>query len=97
MTCWGNAITSPSTPTTNFNLSPPHEPYQRRLLIDYFDSMMALDWLEEATCYDSNGNGLSSVVQDEFDYMKKSLMMIMQQVILVQFLYHQKKIGKLSH
>ena len=66
-------IGSPLTPTTNVDLSTPHEPCCRRSLVECFEHMMTLEESEEPDCYDSDGNGPPPVVLDEFEYSEKSL------------------------
>ena len=66
-------IGSPLTLTKHTNLSTSRDPCWQQSLVDCFESMLTYGESEEATWYDSAGNGPLPVVQDEFVYSEKSL------------------------
>ena len=66
-------IGSPLTSTTNMSFNTPHEPTQRRSLIEYFETLLTLSEAEKVDCCDSDGNDSSRVKDNEFEHYEDSI------------------------
>ena len=70
---FGGQVGSPLTPTVNVSTSTPHEPSQRRSLVECFEKMLRLDDEEEADLYDSDGNEPPRVDGDQFFHFEDDI------------------------
>ena len=66
-------IGSPLTPKAEIIFSTPHDPSQRRALIDCSDTNTSFEEAGEVDCYNLDGDKLSYVNESEFKHFKISL------------------------